>query len=400
MWALVLLVVLPGVGSAAVQGLDRARTGLDEALVRVGQAADALDDTRADRQRLTADLDELRDDLDEAERRAEDAEETAAGAQAALAGAVGDLETQAAALTDAQQQVDDRAATMWMRGSATDQALLSGLWGATRLHDVAVRATAIGHLSDLDLVRLAESLDLTMAVARDRDATGRVRSLAAAATADAVVARRRAEGLVAEREGLLAAAADAEQREAALLAELEADVDARRALVTELSLRVQQQQLADLDAWLADQTVVDLDAPPPPWASALPAAGRQWAPVVVHAAGIAGVDPVLFAALVWTESGFRPGALSPAGAIGLAQLMPATARGLGVDPYDPLENLVGGATYLRQQLVRFGRVDHALAAYNAGPSRVEQFGGIPPIVETEVYVLRVLERVQLLQAAG
>ena len=122
--------------------------------------------------------------------------------------------------------------------------------------------------------------------------------------------------------------------------------------------------------------------------------------MVAHAAGVAGVDPVLFAALVWTESGFRPGALSPAGAIGLAQLMPGTARGLRVDPYDPLQNLAGGATYLRQQLVGFGRADHALAAYNAGPARVRQHGGIPPIVETQVYVLRVLERVDTLRAAG
>lgn len=395
-----MLVVLPGAGSAAVQDLDRARAGLDDALARVEQVGDALEDSRAERQRLAADLVELRDRLDDAERRAERAEDVAARAQAALAGAVGDLDAQAAALAAAQQDVDDRAATLWMRGTGTDRALLAGLWGATRLHDVAVRATAMGHLSELDRVRLAESLDLTLAVARDRDASGRVRSRAAAATADAVAARRRAEGLVAEREGLLAAAADAEQREAALLAELEADVDARRALLTELTLRAQEQQLADLDAWLAEQTVVDLDAPPPVWASALPADGREWAPVITHAAGVAGVDPVLFAALVWTESGFRPSALSPVGAIGLAQLMPDTARGLGVDPYDPLQNLVGGATYLRQQLVRFGRVDHALAAYNAGPSRVERHGGIPPIVETEVYVLRVLERVELLQGAG
>jgi soluble lytic murein transglycosylase-like protein len=87
-----------------------------------------------------------------------------------------------------------------------------------------------------------------------------------------------------------------------------------------------------------------------------------------------------------------------AGAIGLAQLMPGTARGLGVDPYDAWQNLVGGATYLRIQLDRFGQVDLALAAYNAGPGRVVD-GRVPSITETQLYVLRVLERYNAIVAA-
>lgn len=105
------------------------------------------------------------------------------------------------------------------------------------------------------------------------------------------------------------------------------------------------------------------------------------------------LSPALIEAVVWQESRWRAGAVSPVGARGLAQLMPATARSLGVDPDDPLANLEGGARYLRQQLDRFGGdLEKALAAYNAGPGRVEQAGGVPRIRETQTYVAAVLGR--------
>ncbi|MFO8076230.1 MAG: lytic transglycosylase domain-containing protein [Actinomycetota bacterium] len=125
------------------------------------------------------------------------------------------------------------------------------------------------------------------------------------------------------------------------------------------------------------------------WAARLPEAGQRWAGAIEQAADDAGVDPALLAALVQHESGFRPDAVSHAGAIGLAQLMPGTAAGLGVDPRDPADNLAGGARYLRTQLDRFGDVRLALAAYNAGPGRVSRAGGIPQITETQQYVERV-----------
>ncbi|MFW2587394.1 lytic transglycosylase domain-containing protein [Sagittula sp. SSi028] len=97
----------------------------------------------------------------------------------------------------------------------------------------------------------------------------------------------------------------------------------------------------------------------------------------------------LFLRLVRQESGFNPKALSHKGAIGLAQLMPATAKELGVDPHDPQQNLEGGAKYLRIQYRKFGSWKLALAAYNAGPGAVEKHNGVPPYRETRNYVKKI-----------
>ena len=105
------------------------------------------------------------------------------------------------------------------------------------------------------------------------------------------------------------------------------------------------------------------------------------------------LSPALIEAVVWQESRWRANAVSPVGARGLAQLMPATARELGVDANDPYANLEGGARYLRAQLDRFdGDLEKALAAYNAGPGRVISAGGVPRIRETQSYVASVLGR--------
>ena len=105
------------------------------------------------------------------------------------------------------------------------------------------------------------------------------------------------------------------------------------------------------------------------------------------------LSPALMEALVWQESRWRHQSISPKGARGLAQLMPATARYLGVDPDDPHANLEGGARYLRMQLNRFdGDLVKALAAYNAGPGRVERANGVPQIRETQNYVKSILGR--------
>ncbi|HMH65537.1 MAG TPA: lytic transglycosylase domain-containing protein, partial [Rhizomicrobium sp.] len=101
----------------------------------------------------------------------------------------------------------------------------------------------------------------------------------------------------------------------------------------------------------------------------------------------------LVAAVAWQESRQRQAAVSPKGARGVMQLMPATARGLRVDPDDLSANVDGGAAYLAQMLDRFdGDVIKTLAAYNAGPEAVTRYGGVPPYPETQAYVTAVLDR--------
>ncbi len=118
-----------------------------------------------------------------------------------------------------------------------------------------------------------------------------------------------------------------------------------------------------------------------------------WRARVAELADKYDISPTLLEAVVWQESRWNPNAVSPVGARGLAQLMPGTARMMGVDPHDPHANLEGGAKYLRLQLDAFsGNIEHALAAYNAGPGRVIKAGGIPRIRETQNYVAAIMAR--------
>jgi len=105
-----------------------------------------------------------------------------------------------------------------------------------------------------------------------------------------------------------------------------------------------------------------------------------------------GLDPAILHGLIQQESGFDPAAQSSAGAAGLTQLMPGTAASLGVaNPLDPTESIEGGARYLSEMMQSFGgNTSEALAAYNAGPAAVRQYGGVPPYAETEGYVSKVL----------
>lgn len=124
-------------------------------------------------------------------------------------------------------------------------------------------------------------------------------------------------------------------------------------------------------------------------------AGVPFADLFNAAGSRYGVDPVLLAAMARTESSFQPSAVSPAGAQGLMQLMPGTAKGLGVtDPFDPTQSVDGAARLMRDLLDRFGRVDHALAGYNAGPGAVLRYDGVPPYAETQGYVAKILALVE------
>ncbi len=119
---------------------------------------------------------------------------------------------------------------------------------------------------------------------------------------------------------------------------------------------------------------------------------KELEPYIRAAADRYGLPPELIAGIIWQESRGNPRAVSHCGAMGLMQLMPATAVSMGItNPFDPAQNIDGGAKYIRQMIDKFnGRVDFAVAAYNAGPGNVSKFGGIPPFRETQDYVPKVL----------
>jgi soluble lytic murein transglycosylase-like protein len=141
---------------------------------------------------------------------------------------------------------------------------------------------------------------------------------------------------------------------------------------------------------------------PPPAAATTTGAATPFAAEIDAAAQRNGLDPALLRGLIRQESNFNAGARSPVGAIGLTQLMPATAAGLGVtNPSDPAQNIEGGAKYLKQQLDRFGGdVSKALAAYNAGPGAVQKYNGVPPYAETQNYVKNVTAYANEYRQAG
>ena len=113
---------------------------------------------------------------------------------------------------------------------------------------------------------------------------------------------------------------------------------------------------------------------------------------ITRAAQHHGLDPGLLRAVAWQESRGNNAAVSDKGALGIMQLMPGTAAALGVDPRDPEANINGGAAYLALQMAKFGNVELALAAYNAGPGAVIRYGGVPPYRETRSYVSTIMLR--------
>jgi hypothetical protein len=160
--------------------------------------------------------------------------------------------------------------------------------------------------------------------------------------------------------------------------------------------------LEELAAWVwdGDEAAASLPLAGEPWrrpdlhalASRELVASLPYGDQILRASREHRVDSLLLAAVVETESAFDPGAVSPRGALGLMQVMPATALGFGVgDPQDPVSNLDAGARYLGSLLESFdGRVGLALAAYNAGPAAVRRHGGVPPFPETARYVEKVV----------
>jgi len=150
----------------------------------------------------------------------------------------------------------------------------------------------------------------------------------------------------------------------------------------------------EMDASLVVRFEQDEYAPPEasvPAAASPAAKAAGMAELVDNAARKYGLPPAFVRAVVAAESGYQANAVSPKGAIGLMQLMPATARELGADPKIPEQNVDAGTRYLRDLLLKYdNHAYHALAAYNAGPGAVDKYHGVPPYRETQTYILNVL----------
>jgi soluble lytic murein transglycosylase-like protein len=129
-------------------------------------------------------------------------------------------------------------------------------------------------------------------------------------------------------------------------------------------------------------------------------AGVPYGDLFAATAGRYGLPPALLAAVAKVESGYDPRAVSAAGAQGLMQIMPGTARGLGVNPFDPAQAIDGAGRMLSGNLREFGSLPLALAAYNAGGGAVRKYGGIPPYAETQAYVPKVQAAMAALQGRG
>ncbi|MDX1658757.1 MAG: transglycosylase SLT domain-containing protein [Nitriliruptorales bacterium] len=392
-----------------LEELQETRDQLEEAGRDLEQLEHELDVARARIEeidtrlaRVTGELAAIRDDLAAAQDRLEDANQREREAAAALQTATDDLGAHVTAWEDNQQRLDARVTEIYKHGSSRPAQLLAeGIVRSKDLHSVTVTVRTVEGIveRDRELVRSNIELAKLAADARARFADARRVTLRERrVVADEV---ERIEELVARQERLVAEVERERQERASILATIATDRATQVVLIRRLEERVEE--LADelFQAILTEQLDIPFDGPMPAWAAGLPNHGRQWAPAINAAASAVGLDGRLFAALVWTESNFHPAAVSSAGAIGLSQLMPATAESLGVDPWDPLQNLAGGARYLRAMVTRFGTADLALAAYNAGPGAVEAAGNqIPDIVETQLYVLAVLERYERLLGAG
>jgi hypothetical protein len=158
--------------------------------------------------------------------------------------------------------------------------------------------------------------------------------------------------------------------------------------ITRLYTNNTNEEYVDIPTSQIDHFEADLD----PVAKSSVAGATNIDSAVSHASDQTKLDPDLIASVIHAESGFNPNAISRKGAQGLMQLMPQTASNLGVtNPFDPVANVEGGSKYLRELLDRYNsNLVKALAAYNAGPQRVEQYNGVPPYRATQAYVARIV----------
>ena len=369
---------------------------LDEIAAEIGQIDARLNQATSELRRIRGELASAEDGIATA-----DADEVEALERLAVADArLGEVET---LITETRSRLQARLVQTFKYGrtSAAD-IIMRGTVGALNLHELALTLNAVGRITDDDRGLVQEMEDLA-AEQRDLIEEATAARVAAVAARDAAVRQRdRVAVLEAEQRSVVGAIDADRARRQAVFDDLEADKDALAALAAVLAEEIRQLQTSDLNMILP---VGGAFVGVPGWSGRLPAHGQPYSALIASAAATQGVDGRLLAALAWSESSFRPNAVSRAGAAGLTQLMPATARGLGLrvdstvdQRFDPELNLNAGARYLRQQIVRFGSVELGLAAYNAGPGNVVRYGGIPPFAETQFYVYIVLTRFN--QVAG
>lgn len=377
--------------------LEQAQREQERTAAAVQQAAEALAESDELLAVRTAELTRLESRAQQAREAEQEARRRTAQVTARLQAVVEELARLERLVEQHLDRLQDRAAASYKHGAgAQANAVLTTAMGMTDLHDLSMVMRGVEETLSDDQALIVETRELVALTAERRAEIAELRDARREEQEAAEAAHAEARALAEQQAALTREVEQERARRAELLAAVEADRERTAALVSELNSAVER-----LSARLQQEIAVrwqdvQIDGPMPDWAGRLPAHGQRWAPAIASAASQAGVDPRLFAALVWSESNFHPGAVSRVGAIGLSQLMPSTAAGLGVDPYDPVQNLAGGARYLGTQMRAFGRADLALAAYNAGPGAVRAHGGIPPYAETQFYVLTVLQRFEQL----
>jgi soluble lytic murein transglycosylase-like protein len=389
---------------ASADELTQRRSELDD-VVRdmesiVAQLDAIADEIEAIDRRLgaaTSELRRIRADLGLAEDGIATAQEDEAAALDLLATAetrLGEVELEVA---ETRARLQGRLVQTFKYGRTSSADLvMRGTVGALDLHEMAVNIHTVGRITDDDR-NLVAAMEELAAEQRDLIEQATAARVAAVEARDAATRQRdRIAVLEAEQRSVVATIDADRRRRQEVFDRLEADKDALAALAAALTEQIRRLELANMSVLMP---VGGVFVGVPDWAGRLPASGQPYSALIASAAATQGVDGRLLAALTWSESAFRPNAVSRAGAAGMTQLMPGTARGLGLrvdgtvdQRFDPEINLNAGARYLRQQIVRFGSVQLGLAAYNAGPGNVSRYGGIPPFSETQFYVYIVLRR--------
>jgi soluble lytic murein transglycosylase-like protein len=377
--------------------LENVQRDLTSIVAQLDEIAAEIEQIDARLNQATSELRRIRGELALAEDGIATAEADEADALERLGIAEERLVEVEALITETRDRLQARLVQTFKYGrtSAVD-IVMRGTVGALNLHELALTLNAVGRMTDDDRGLVAAMEDLA-AEQRDLIEEATAARVAAVAARDAAVRQRdRVAVLEAEQRSVVGAINADRARRQAVFDELEADKEALAALAAVLAEEIRRLQASNLNVILP---VGGEFVGVPGWAGRLPSHGQPYSALIASAAATQGVDGRLLAALTWSESSFRPSAVSRAGAAGLTQLMPATARGLGLrvdssvdQRFDPETNLNAGARYLRQQIVRFGSVELGLAAYNAGPGNVVRYGGIPPFAETQFYVYIVLTR--------